>query len=349
MQTVPSTLELTYRDILARIPRDDIQVAKQTLLWLSFSRRPLSFRNLCEAAIIRENDIAIDEDMRLLRPESLLRMCSSLISYNNVTTRVTLAHSSVREYLTSQEIQTSNVREFYLIEARADNTICRLCLYFLCLPVFSSGYCPSDAMLSRRFDEWPLLGYISDILFVHLSHVILDETIKALLLRFFATQKQPRRGNFGAWVQAFTPHATRANIESSTPLYYAARFGLLPLVKIILFIEGTKNLNVPGGVHGSTPLHVAAWQGRTDVVRELLKAGADAREVNQDGKTGLGWAVKYGFVEIEQMLRNAGASLDGLIDSDENIALVRQNWVDTTSKTKCPRGTSSQWRRIKSK
>ena len=79
---------------------------------------------------------------------------------------------------------------------------------------------------------------------------------------------------------------------------------------MILALEGTKNLEAPGGVYDSSPLHVATWLGRTDVVRELLKAGANAREVNQDGTPALLWAAKYGFVEIDRMLRDAGAGFE---------------------------------------
>lgn len=118
----------------------------------------MTFGELCEVVIIRESDVPFNEDMRLLRPKSLLSICSSLISYNNVTT---LAHSSVQEFLTSQGIQASDVRYFYLDKVTADNTISSLCLHYLYLPAFSSGYCTSDAALDERFDEWPLLPYIS--------------------------------------------------------------------------------------------------------------------------------------------------------------------------------------------
>ena len=298
----------------------------------------MTFAELCEAVVIPDRDVFISCDLRLFFPEALLRICSSLISYDHVTTKVTLAHSSVLQYLTSQGIQRSDVREFYLERTIADNDITICCLNYLSLPAFSSGYCsPEEAVvhrfgsgysaskvaLSQRFEEWPLFQYIADTLFDHLSYIALDDPIKALLKRFFETQSLPRGGNFGAWVQAFTPQAW-GNIESSTPLYYAARFGLLPVVKMILAVEGTKNLETPGGVYGSTPLHVATWQGRTNVVRELLNAGANAREINDDGKPGLLWAVKFGFKEIERMLRDAGATLDegmnleGLVDFTED-------------------------------
>ena len=288
-------------------------MAQSTLFWLCFSLRPMRFSELCEAVIIPEEGVAITDDMRLLRPEALLQICGSLISYEPETTRVILAHSSVRQYLTSRTIAASDVSGFYFDEATADTEIVTRCLNYLNLPVFSSGYCASYQLLRRRFKDWPLLPYVADLLFDHLSYISLEGPIETRLRSFFETHSKPRGGNFGAWVEAFTLGANE-NIETSTPLYYASRFGLLPIVKMILALEGTENLEAPGGVHGSTPLHVATWQGRTDVVRELLKAGANAKEVNQDGNPGLLWAVKYGYEEIEGMLRDAGAAFEEGMD-----------------------------------
>lgn len=332
LQNVPSTLEQTYRNILARIPRKNTQRAKRALFWLSFSLRPITFVELCEAVIIPEDSSIISEDMRLLRPEVLLKICSSLISYDSTTTKVALAHSSVWQYLVSQEIQISDVQQFFLNEDVADADMAVRCLRYLCLPAFSSGYCSSNEELTQRLEEWPLLHHITQTIFDHLSYTPLDGSVKTLLLHFFQTQIQPRGGNFGAWVQVFFPTA-HANIESSTPLYYAARFGLLPVVKMILEIEGTRNLETPGGVYGSTPLHVATWQGRTEVVQELLKAGANAREVNEERTPGLFFAVLYGFKDIERMLREAGARFDADItfgdlddesDEDEIMTAIRE-------------------------
>lgn len=269
----------------------------------------MRFSELCEAVITTEDGVLITDDMRLLRPEVLLKNCGSLISYDRFTKRVVLAHSSVMQYLTSQAIQLSDVKEFYFNEATADNEIAVRCLNYLNHPDFSSGYCTSHRALMQRFEDWPLLPYLADLVFNHLKYITLDDRIKILLLRFFETHSQPRGGNFGAWVEAFTPGANDY-IETSTPLYYASRFGLLPIVRMILALEGTKNLEAPGGVYGSSPLHVATWLGRTDVVRELLKAGANAREVNQDGTPALLWAVKFKFFEIERMLRDKGARFE---------------------------------------
>ena len=317
LQSVPSTLERTYRNILARVPRNIAPKAKQALFWMTFSLRPLTFAELCEAVIVPEDSGAIYEDMRLLRPEDILRSLSSLISYDTVTTRLTLAHSSVVQYLMSHEIEKSDVSDFFLDEETAETDITIRCLNYLCSPAFSSGYCPSQTEFAKRKEEWPLLPYIAHTFFTHLSYVTLNDHFITLLLRFFETQKQPRGGNFGAWVQAFFPGSNHNNIEASTPLYYASRFGLLPIVKILLKLEGTRDLETPGGVYGSTPLHVATWQGQVSVVKELLKAGASAKEVNQEGKPGLVWAVKFGYEEIEQLLRDAGARFESWMNLED--------------------------------
>ena len=298
-------------------------MARNTLFWLTFSLRPLARGELCEAVITGDDEVEISDEQRLLRPDVLFQICSSLISYNTATRRVTLAHSSVFTYLTSQEIRTSDVGGFYLDIPNSINDICIRCINYLSLPAFGSGYCPSWEALAERFDDWPLLSYSTSSLFFHLSDITLTRPLKSSLLNFFATHSQPAGGNFGAWVQAwyFTTQGifVTGTGATTTPLYFAARFGLLSLVRVILSVEGTKDLEVPGGLYDCTPLHVATWQGETEIVKLLLEHGADAEERNCGGKPGLLWAVKYGYQEIEQMLRAAGANLEGVVDSDSDL------------------------------
>lgn len=324
---VPPTLEQTYGEILARIPKDEISIAKKALFWLTFSAREMAFHELCEAVVIDDDDDLIQDDisdLRLLHPQNLLRTCGSLISYNQATTSIALAHSSVWLYLTSRAITISEVRYFHLDIARSDNEIATTCIRYLCLPAFRSGYCLSEVDFDWRCQNWPLFIYSAKQLFFRLLHIQLDDRMRTLLLKFFATYDEPRGGWFGAWVQGAFPSTTIV-LESATPLYYAARYGLLDVVRLILEVEGTKNLEKPAGVCLSTPLHVAAWKGQTEVVRELLKAGANAREVNGDGIPGLLWAVKYGDEDVERLLRDAGAKFDDPRVLDETI----HNWDET--------------------
>ena len=309
LEAVPPTLEQTYCNILRRIPGEDRVLAKKAFLWMAFSVQALYFEELCEAVILDEKSGTVDENARLLQPEDLLQVCSSLVSFDTKEDTVVLAHSSVLEYLTSEQIKESEVREFYLDPASADTRLARQCVSYLCSPKLQSGYCIRYIDLKDRYQGMPLLGYAADSWPVYAQRIEkrdIDEVTRHLLLRFFETSKLPRCGNFGAWVQAYFPSA-RIKFETSTPLYYVARFGIHSMVKMILAEQGTRDLEVRGGRRGSTPLHVASAFGRLEVVQTLLAAGANAKESNEMGECGLEFATIYNKLDIVKALLDAGA------------------------------------------
>ncbi len=64
-----------------------------------------------------------------------------------------------------------------------------------------------------------------------------------------------------------------------------------------------KELNTAYSQNGNTPLHVAALNGYTDIVRILLEQpGIDTSRTNNDGKTALDLAQAKKFTEIAQLL-----------------------------------------------
>ncbi|KAI0026616.1 ankyrin repeat-containing domain protein, partial [Vararia minispora EC-137] len=61
---------------------------------------------------------------------------------------------------------------------------------------------------------------------------------------------------------------------------------------------------------GSTALHIAAKEGRVDIiVRLLLDGGADIDALSPSGMTALHYAVLYGHIEIISILLDRGASV----------------------------------------
>ncbi len=60
--------------------------------------------------------------------------------------------------------------------------------------------------------------------------------------------------------------------------------------------------------YGSAPLMAAAFKGHTDVMRQLLAAGADANAETYEGETPLDYACDGGRVEAASILLAAGAS-----------------------------------------
>lgn len=64
-------------------------------------------------------------------------------------------------------------------------------------------------------------------------------------------------------------------------------------------------LNTAYAQNGNTPLHVAALNGYTDIVRLLLEQpGIDTARTNNEGKTALDLAREKGCTEVVQLLEN---------------------------------------------
>jgi ankyrin repeat protein len=59
---------------------------------------------------------------------------------------------------------------------------------------------------------------------------------------------------------------------------------------------------------GSSPLFVAAQFGQVDVIKVLAAAGADLHAADSDGTTPLQAALKWGTPEAVAALRTAGAT-----------------------------------------
>ena len=79
------------------------------------------------------------------------------------------------------------------------------------------------------------------------------------------------------------------------------------------------------GVNGKTALHTACDNGRLDVVRLLLKAGADLErccESDVDTLTPLGFAIRGGNSEIVKILLEAGADIHVKPYTDSNQTLL---------------------------
>ncbi|KAJ5594186.1 uncharacterized protein N7459_000394 [Penicillium hispanicum] len=274
LRTLPGTLRETYANTLERIAPEDRSLARETLFWLSFVQSPLTLRSLNEIVVLDETSTSLDEDMMLVPPNILLHICQGLINQDHLG-YVNLAHSSVKEFLTSDWIRSSRVQYFSLDPATADMTIMRRCLSYLCLDNFVNGYIP---FLKNPWDLMktkPFMAYAAHFWPIHGSSCDFTGPERDLVNRFFATRHLPGRGNYGAWIQALVRSMDASVIEMTQPLYYAASFGMIPVVKAILASDPEVDINAPGGRTGATPVFIAAWRHNNDMVEILLRAGAD--------------------------------------------------------------------------
>ena len=214
--------------MLSRIPAVDRVIAREALLWLCYATMPLTLNELCEVVALRDGYDDLDEDDRLQDLFLLPDTCQGLITYNASTQHVTLAHFSVKEYLTSP--RRTDDYSFYHIERRSAHTkLASKCLTYLNFPAFRSGPCDSET-LEERFEDWPLLGYATWSWGAHVNQLgeNVDRGIQWQIHDFFATSKLPNGGNYATWIQARYP----ANVSKPSKLDAAICIRVIYYVKI---------------------------------------------------------------------------------------------------------------------
>ena len=315
LQDLPGTVDDTYILLLGRVPDTGRQIVRDALLWLSFSHRPLSLKELCEAVIVEEGESEIDNDCRLSDPELLLSLCQGLVVRDETTDMVALAHGSIKAFVAGSNIQSTPVAYFALDEDDSTRVIFRKCLTYLLLRAFQGG-CGLYRTVNDMYNTYPMLDYAAQKWPIHAKACRLQHEELDLLRTFFLTQKaNVHGGNFTFWVSCLRPTIQFHPLKASEPLYYAASFGLTAAVEMLLN-EGLINCSDSArpwyvdhlcGRNRSTALQVACYRGHEDVVDLLLRAGADPNPGDRVGIRCVDWALQRGYRNIAAKLKAAGA------------------------------------------
>lgn len=237
LQTLPGSLDDSYAAILLRIPASQRAIVKEILIWLSFCNRPLLLQELCEAVIIEEECETIDDSWRIKDPEQLLVLCRGLAVLDSTTGNVTLVHGSIKTFLIGDYIRSTNVSYFALEYDASIQIIIRKCLAYILMEPFTAGHLVLDdvtASIRTIFDTFPLLDYACTRWAVHASSCTLMQTELNLIRRFFETHDKPNGGNFCFWLCCLLGKDKADAVRNSEPLYYAASYGILPIVRLLL-------------------------------------------------------------------------------------------------------------------
>ncbi|KAK7432604.1 hypothetical protein QQZ08_000812 [Neonectria magnoliae] len=301
LQDMPTTLNDTYVGILGRIQERDREIAREALLWLCFSLRPLTLDELAEAVVLRESDTYIDDDCRLTNPIMIVDICRDLVVRNPPF--MTLAHDSIRTFLTSAHIRSTPAAFFALDAASAHSRILRKSLCYLRLDAFASGPISGIEAFNQRFDLYPLNSYVAAYWPIHTERYELTSYDESLILAFFDTKKLQNGSSFDSWVQMLLHTQYLEPIRLTQPLYYAASFNMLSVIRLLLRPELGVDLNHPGGRFGSPPLFVAIWRGNIEAAKLLLEAGADPNYPDANNfETSQDLAQRFQMTEILQAI-----------------------------------------------
>ena len=312
LDELPDTLDDTYERILQSIPKQKWQHAQRLFQCIVAAIRPLRVEELAEIFAIGSGanvSLNLVEDWRPPNAEeAVLSACSSLItiiidSDDSDAKIVQFSHFSVKEYLTSDRLETSNVvniRQFYIPLEPAHTTLARACLAVL-------------LQLDGRADEervakFPLALYAARNWVDHAKFENVASQVQDGMEELF----NPTKPHLRTWIRI---HNVYSYIDSeqidecpSVELHYAAFCGFSRLAKHLI---STRALDVNAKVHkGWTPLHVASCEGHVKVMQLLLERGAAVDEQTDAMRTPLSLASHHGKLEAVRVLLAHGTGVN---------------------------------------
>ncbi|OCL05705.1 ankyrin, partial [Glonium stellatum] len=348
LQQTPKTLEETYKRIVSQIddqPENIKLLALQSLMWVLYSKRPLSQDELQNAVAIR-HPIKSCRELDLPNFEAILDACANLIEAvrEGIDWIIRPIHYSVQEFFTDPSSKIlrgsylSPLQERGFIHGRLTHS----CLCYLHLDRLKEGPARSCATLHIRLREHPFLWYSAQSFDYHIQCVVdLPESVLELLeavlrcdtsyLAALLQAKLVRNLALEELLVHFRPLAFPVNASSiifSTTLYnipeIRLQFSDTAVPKYALHLAC--DFDQPAAVihllengydihecddDGAMPLYYACLRGNEDICEQLLEAGAD---VNAQGGRYYGNALQAasfsGDNKIVERLLQAGADVN---------------------------------------
>ncbi|KAG8529472.1 uncharacterized protein KY384_006109 [Bacidia gigantensis] len=302
LAALPPTLDKTYETLLERVDgEEDKALTRQILEVVAFSLRPLRLREVCMMLQITPGLTRLDESKCLTHPKDILDICGSLLKYNEKNDVVSLAHHSVYVYLTSSP--RNNASFYKLNEQEAHRNLTLICVTYLSFDEFAGERENKSGDDEVLYEKYPLLMYATDYWAPHMKRV--RDTPEPLwgTLRRFLLSGEDGRQNFVNWVQLLIPESS--NAKTTPPLYYASSYGLTAVVKFLLKLGA--DTEVHAGRGGATPINIAAYRGRLDVVKLLLEHNADPRKRDKlCDLDAVQWANYQGCRDVADYFRQQG-------------------------------------------
>ena len=131
-----------------------------------------------------------------------------------------------------------------------------------------------------------------------------------------------QRGNLQVVQALMELGASPSGLSSSSALIQAAHFGRQDVITLLLSDDRWKSLVDAPNLNQTTALMRAAQEGHLEIVRELLKAGADPNKRNRLQMTALMLASQRGEASIVQLLIDKGAHVNARTKQDSTSLLL---------------------------
>jgi hypothetical protein len=345
---LPTTLQGVYARILDTLKGSNCyREALFMLQYVLWARKPPLFSEMIDAIAVRlDESPGFKQENRLFELMDVVTQCSSLLTPVMSMSRreIHLAHSSVKEYLTSQQL-ADPFREL-LSEVHAKSTIAKTSIRYMIDvanihhdSTISSSKSTNDLLTISSFPAI-IMGYgkfwflRSARYWAEYARAVetADDDIAQLILQLYGQEhlllRFPQILGLGFIYETpddeyeYIPALYSENGRTPRPLTHACYWGLETVVQRLL--ESDTQIITSSDSDG--PLHAASFSGHHSIVKMLLDRGAavDGRgkDCHLTTTVPLHGASRNGHIETVKTLLEHGARIDVLGFSDETAIEV---------------------------
>ena len=307
LNELPITLDDTYERMLQGIPKEKFEHANRLFQCMVAAFRPLRVEELAELFAIEFGPNNPPNLVAGWRPENseeaVFSTCSTFITIidddDDGSKIVQFSHFSVKEFLTSDRLQMTNVgniRQYYIHMEPAHAILARACVTVL-LQLDAEGD-------KHRFGALPLASYATENWLRHTQFEDVASQIQDSLTYIFTPQKPPFRSRFllRSVVRFPSPYLVCFHEpDEITPLSAVALCGFSGYARHLIMTHAP-DVNAKCVHHGLSPLHVASIYGHADSSRILLEHGANVNARDHNAWTPLHYASLWGHLRVAQLL-----------------------------------------------
>ena len=298
-------IENLYQQHLQSIPKPHQLLASRVFTWLSCAMRPLHLQELQGGMIVKIPSHVYES--QIVRKEFLQSYCAGLITINQDDT-IQLVHSSLRDYLSSENHRTS-LGGFHVEAWHAHDILAQACLQYLlelCPPPQSdNGITESSGLRLLSPNHGPFEDYATAHWSAHFKEAEVHSAyLMGMLQRLVRCSILPLVWYFDSGIH---DPASRCPDEM-----FRISAGLDSQTLCRLYLEMGADVNGTSKSCGSSALHYAAANGSLELAELLIEHGANVNVLStQERKSPLDWACENGSYWVVESLLKHGADCRG--------------------------------------
>jgi hypothetical protein len=283
--------------------------------WLVFSTRQLTSDELADAMAFRlsgPNFDFADPAKSIYYPNrrrgnsdsfKLLEGLIVIKSDGSAKQSITLAHSSVKDYILSPQFQQEFSTIIDLTKDVSHKFIAQTCVRYLLLFADTTHSITKDTL-----PDYPISLYVAGYWFHHLQ--CCDNDDQEALLPSTMCLLQDGSSQYAAlnYLSYFRSHRTQLRRKPISPLGMCSEMGYTKGVQSLLSEHSAPVDQATKG--GKTALHLASLKGSLDIVQLLIEHNASVNQAAKRGWTALHLASENGHFDIVQLLVEHNACVD---------------------------------------